>query len=108
MSDTVVGKIEQLTTCPAVGASEMSGYNVGPDDGCICRGNWRNIVSECESLFQKKFADRDGQEWTLFGVVWGEDDFYYGMWRDGGKVLLLSCVGSIEGHGFSPVNTEVT
>ena len=80
---------------------------VGPNNGCICRGNWRNIVSECENLFQKKFADRDGQEWTFFGVVWGEDDFYYGMWRDDGKVSLLSCVGSIEGYGFTPVRPNV-
>lgn len=78
-----------------------------PDDGCICRGNWRSIVSECENLFQKKFADSYGHEWTFFGVVWSENDFYYGMWRDDGKVSLLSCVGSIESHGFTLVRPNV-
>jgi hypothetical protein len=69
-------------------------------EGCICKGNWRDIIKESEPLFQKKFIDGESREWVFFGVVWGEDDFYYGMWRDDGKVSLLSCVGSIEGHGF--------
>lgn len=68
---------------------------------CICRGNWRLIVSEVEHLIGKRFRERDN-EYIFFGVVYGGDDYYYGMWRDG-EMRLLSCVGSIEQHGFEQV-----
>ena len=71
-------------------------------DGCICRGNWRAIVAESEPLFDKRFRDRDGKEYTFLGVVHGSDDYYYGMVPVGeGKPVLLSCVGNLEGHGFT-------
>ena len=41
----------------------------------------------------------DGRSWCF---VLGDDDYYYGMVRNG-RHLLLSCVGSIEGHGFTRV-----
>ncbi len=66
---------------------------------CICKGNFRQIVSECESEMDKEFQDEKGITYTFYGVVWGSDDFYYGMYRKG-ESRLLSCVGSIEGHGF--------
>ena len=68
--------------------------------GCICKGNWRNIVSNCEGNLERKFIDHKGNEWLFFGIVWGKDDFYYGMQGAEGKLFLLSCVGSIENHGF--------
>lgn len=67
---------------------------------CICEGNWRIIVKECENLIGKKFCDKDGNQYRFFGIVWGEDDFYYGMSRDG-NVRLLSCVGNLETNGFT-------
>lgn len=71
------------------------------DEGCICKGNWRAIVKESEPFIDKKFVDtRDGQEYHFIGQIHGEDDYYYGMLRNGGGLMQLSCVGSIEGHGF--------
>ena len=70
------------------------------DNGCICEGNWRKIVAESEPDFGKRFTDESGRTYTFFGIVHGSDDYYYGM-SDGEKVRLLSCVGSIEGHGFT-------
>lgn len=66
---------------------------------CICKGNWREIVKECEPLIDQKYIDSNGDQYAFFGVVHGGDDFYYGMFG-GGKLKLLSCVGSIEGHGY--------
>lgn len=86
----------------------MSGFErlVKPnhDAGCICRGNWRDIVAETSPLLDKKFKDRDGKEYIFFGLVHGSDDYFYGMWPVGEyKPVLLSCVGSIEGHGYTLV-----
>lgn len=70
-------------------------------EGCICRGNWRAIIKETEPLIEKNFVDEQGREFNLFGIVSGGDDFYYGMWSKQHGMLLLSCVGSLEGHGFT-------
>lgn len=68
---------------------------------CICKWNFRQIIKESESLFDKTFVDDKGIEWCFYGVVWGRDDLYYGMNRkDIAQTCLLSCVGSIEGHGY--------
>ena len=81
----------------------MSGSNQDKLE-CICKGNWRDIVNETEHLLDKRFRDRKGDEYTFFGIVHGSDDYYYGMWRrEDHEMRLLSCVGSIEGHGFEPV-----
>ncbi len=69
------------------------------DPDCICHGNWRSIVKEVNPLIDRRYVDEKGNVWNFFGVVHGGDDFYYGMWRKG-HMTLLSCVGSIEGHGF--------
>ena len=69
------------------------------DDGCICSGNWRALVKEESHRIGQQFRDGLGHEWIFFGLVHGDDDYYYGMWREG-KLSLLTCVGSIEGHGF--------
>ena len=70
------------------------------DEGCICRGNWRLIVGECSELIGKRFASKDGGRYRFFGVVHGDDDDYYGMHSSGKGLVLLSCVGSLESHGF--------
>lgn len=68
---------------------------------CICKGNWRAIIKESEPLFNKKFVDDKGDVFVFFGVVHADDDYYYGMYdRRKHTLRLLSCVGSIEGHGF--------
>src|SRR3990167_2480719 len=71
---------------------------LGEDNECICNGNWREIVKKTEHLLDKRFRDNLGEEFTFFGIVHGSDDYYYGM--RGKTMRLLSCVGSIEGHGF--------
>lgn len=69
------------------------------DGECICEGNWRLIVKECEPFIGERYEDADGNLYTFFGVVHGRDDYYYGMFGSG-TLRLLSCVGSIEGSGF--------
>lgn len=71
------------------------------DAGCICRGNWRDIVKQYEPLIDKRFVDRNGEVYRFFGVVHGVSDYYYGLSSKQGGVRLLSCVGSLEGHGFT-------
>lgn len=72
------------------------------DDGCICKGNWRLIIKETQHLFGKQFRDSNGDEFTFYGVVHSDDDYYYGMsGKSGGR--MLSCVGDLDGHGFELV-----
>ncbi len=68
---------------------------------CICEGNWRLIVKESEPFIDKKFVDHRGHEYWFIGPVHGSDDYYYGMYSKEHGLQLLSCVGSIEGHGFT-------
>jgi hypothetical protein len=70
-------------------------------EGCICHGNWRAIVRDSEPLIGKWFVDDKGARWNFFGPVHGGDDYYYGMIGENGKLALLSCVGSIEGWGYT-------
>jgi len=70
---------------------------------CICKGNWRTIIKESEPLFGKKFKDTDGDVYVFIGVLHGDDDYYYCMWRKE-NMSLLSCVGSIEQHGYSLIS----
>jgi len=65
---------------------------------CICEGNWRNIIHESESLLGKKFK-HGGNIYVFCGVMYGDDDYYYCMWKEN-DMQLLSCVVSIEQHGF--------
>jgi hypothetical protein len=74
---------------------------MGGDPECICKGNWRKIVAEHENLIGAQYEDEKGNAYTFFGLVHGDDDYYYGMSSKAG-VSLLSCVGSIEGHGLRP------
>lgn len=67
--------------------------------GCICKGNWRAIVAGAEPLLDRIYVDERGNRYRFFGIVHASDDYYYGM-HGQGKLRLLSCVGSIEGHGF--------
>lgn len=70
---------------------------------CICDGNFRNIVADTYHLIGKKFEDADGKRYVYFGVVYGDDDLYYGMSDMENKCLLLSCVGSLEMYGLEEV-----
>jgi predicted RNA-binding Zn-ribbon protein involved in translation (DUF1610 family) len=79
------------------------------DPDCICHGNWRAIIKETGPLlgdeyeYTGKYPPEDvGRGWHLYGIVYAEDDFYYGMTRNGVQ-RLLTCVGSIEDQGFNRV-----
>jgi hypothetical protein len=67
---------------------------------CVCKGNWRLLVSECTDKFGAKYVDKKGNEFVFFGLVHDNEDYYYGMSGASG-LHLLSCVGNIEGHGFT-------
>lgn len=67
-----------------------------PDDDCICKGNWRQIIAKCHQLIGKTF-DYCGDRCVFFGLVYGDDDYYYGL--KGKELHLLSCVGSLETWG---------
>lgn len=70
-------------------------------NNCICKGNWRLIVKESEPLLDKIYICSMGWEWIFFGIIHGSDDYYYGMWsKELQKLRQLSCVGSIDSHGY--------
>lgn len=64
------------------------------------------IVGECWRDMEKWYVDTLGRRHFFYGVVSCPDDIYYGMRRENGECVLLSCVGSLEGHGFSPEASE--
>jgi len=68
---------------------------------CICKGNWRAIVKEYEPLINRKFKNGfDGKTYIFFGIVHGDDDYYYGMCDEDNKMFLSTCVGSMEQNGL--------
>lgn len=80
--------------------ADRQSARAAPDPECICHGNWRALVKESLPFLGKKYRDvHDGLEYTFYGVVHAEDDYYYGIYREG-KARLLSCVGDLEQHGF--------
>lgn len=68
-------------------------------EGCICYGTWRNIVAENKNRIGNKFKDKDGKIYEFFGIVYSDDDYYYGLFGDG-DLQLLSCCGSIKAYGY--------
>lgn len=75
------------------------------EGGCICKGNWRMLVSEYSPMFGRDYKDdRTGEVFRFYGLVHTEDDYYFGMWNHiTKKHRLLSCVGNIEGFGMTPL-----
>lgn len=71
------------------------------DEGCICKGNWRLIVKEAEPFLNEPFLDENGKQFIFFGIVHSKDDYYYGVIDQERNVKLLSCVGSLETHGYT-------
>lgn len=63
--------------------------------------NWTLLLKEYAPKFDFKYKDREGNEFSFFGLVHAEDDLYYGLIDKDGKVALASCVGSLDGeHGW--------
>lgn len=78
------------------------------DPDCVCWGNWRNILKRVEPLIGREFfEERTGLTWRFFGLVHGDDDYYYGMWREG-AMCLASCVGSLESNGYRLVDESLS
>ena len=71
--------------------------------GCICEGNWRDIINESAPLIDQLYNDNNGAVHRFVGVLHAVDDYYYCMVSMTGKWKLLSCVGSIEGHEYTKV-----
>ena len=74
---------------------------------CICMGNLRLLDKKTKHLVGKQFIDEKGIQYHFFGLVLGEDDYYYGMWDISNRKLeLLSCVGSLDMYGYT-VDEEI-
>ncbi len=70
------------------------------DTGCICDGNWREIISENRPFFDRTYINQ-GIEYTFAGVLHAEGDYYYLMIsKTDYTTRRLSCVGSIEVYDF--------
>ncbi len=61
--------------------------------------NWTKLVAKYEPIIGRAYKF-DGRRYVFFGLVHGDDDFYFGMVRDDGKLHLLSCVGTPEAFGY--------
>jgi hypothetical protein len=69
---------------------------------CICEGNWRNIIKDCEHLIREIFIDENDDAFRLIGVLHGHDDYYYAMIElETGQLQLYSCVLNLHGYGFT-------
>lgn len=65
------------------------------------KDTWTRLTKEYYPKIGFKYRGWKGEELTFFGLVYAEDDLYYGMLNKKGKVTLASCVGSLDGeHGW--------
>lgn len=59
------------------------------------------FYKENEQYIDKEFIDtHSGKKYWYIGILVGSDDYYYAMYSKEGGLLSLSCVGTIETHGF--------
>jgi hypothetical protein len=59
--------------------------------------NWELIVERYHKHIGDIYEDDDGTRYRLFGLVHGDDDYYYGLTNmKTGKLMLYSCVGALE------------
>lgn len=63
--------------------------------------NWSDLVHDWEPLIGRTYIHEDGREFTFIGLLHGQDDFYFVMWREGEPIRLLTCVGVPEQMGFT-------
>lgn len=62
----------------------------------VSSDNWALIVKEYEPKIGFRYKDHDGTVYSFFGLVHADDDYYYGLMSDDGKLTLASCVGGLE------------
>ena len=73
---------------------------------CICKGNWRLILSEYRHLMGRKYkSEQNGLVYEFMGILHGEDDYYYVLWSEK-NTRFLSCVSDIETFGFERMKEE--
>lgn len=61
----------------------------------------KQLVEESDPLIGKEFIDNNNKRYKFIGILVDKDDYYYVMYPSGGLGLkLLSCVGTLESHGF--------
>ena len=83
----------------------MTSENKTRDNGCICRGSWRELVKKMEPFFEKVYRDEHGGRHLFVGLVHGADDYYYGLTGEKG-IQLLSCVFPLEQYGYELIDSH--
>lgn len=76
---------------------------MAPDTGCICEGNWRELVVEHGPLIGRLFAGPGGGIRRFVGLLHSDDDYYFAMVDANGKLERVSCVGSLSLVGYEPM-----
>lgn len=67
--------------------------------------NADKLFEKVKHLYGKKFVDKHTKKiYTFIGVLVSEDDYYYTMYSPEDGMQNLSCVGSIETHGYELVD----
>lgn len=64
------------------------------------KDNWTLIVKEYRPKIGFRYKDNKGTEYLFFGLVLADDDYYYGLMDNEGKVRLSTCVGALE-HAYT-------
>lgn len=68
---------------------------------CICDNNWKSLIKRYDYLIGSIYKDNIDTEYVFFGLVWADDDYYYGMRKlQDNTLVLLSCVSEIESFDF--------
>ena len=63
--------------------------------------NWLKLLNEYQKDFGKWFTDTSTKKDLFFiGLLHGEDDYYFAMATKKGKIILYSCVASMEQNGL--------
>jgi len=66
--------------------------------------NWEALIKEYEPFLNCRYVF-NYTEYKFIGLIHASDDYYYGMVNtETGKLMMCSCVGSLEGHGFVKIS----
>jgi len=68
--------------------------------------NTEELYISRQSDINCKFIETiTNKQYWYIGVMCGDDDYYWVLYDKINGLQLLSCVGSIEGHGYEKMNT---
>jgi hypothetical protein len=100
-------KLDALIKCGVcANHSDAIRHAIDNADSCICHGAWSSIIKKSQHLLDRHFISYDKKKFIFIGFIYTADDFYYGMWSKTSGLRLLSCVGSIEGHGYTLIDEK--